>query len=146
VNNLPDKTLVLVPHRLFSLWDMNQIVAKNFLGAWSLLEAQIAKASAKHGQVATEADRTDLDTALNVFEYQCLQLKLMQSRDLCRKLHNQLTEKAWHTDESMRQAVLHGFAVARCSQSSSDGIFIRARFAYYRMHMSTVSTIDMATQ
>lgn len=87
---------------------MNQIVAKEFLAAWALLEPQIVKAGAKRGQVATESERDDLINALCAFEYQCRQLGLIQSRNLCGKFLNQLKDQAWHHDEALRQARIKG--------------------------------------
>jgi hypothetical protein len=83
VNNMSDKTLVLVPHRLFSLWDMNQIVAKDFLGAWGLFAQALTFSSENRGRKASKEEAELLIKALIETHYQSGKLGLVQSVKLC---------------------------------------------------------------
>ena len=83
MNNMSDKTLVLVPHRLFSLWDMNQIVAKDFLGAWGLFAQALTFSSENRGRKASKEEAELLIKALIETHYQSGKLGLVQSVKLC---------------------------------------------------------------
>jgi len=93
------------PRRLISLWDMNQIVAREFLAAWLLLERELAKAEkGNQQQLATEAERSALVLALIEVHYQFGRMGLAQSKGLADEFLEQLQNPAWHRDRMGRQA------------------------------------------
>jgi hypothetical protein len=95
---------------------MNPIIAKEFLDAWTSLWSELDKAEAKPGQLANESERGNLRTALCKFDYQCRQLQLLRSRELCEKLLDQTGDQAWHHDAAVRQASVQGLPRPRMSK------------------------------
>jgi hypothetical protein len=89
---------------------MNQIVARDFLAAWTLLGHEIAKAEKVENpqQVATEAERDALIRALIDVHYQCGCMGLRQSVELCNGFLEQLQNRAWHHERTARRAILEG--------------------------------------
>src|ERR1039458_9391799 len=69
--------------KLISLWDMNQIIAREFLAAWMLLEHEITKAEkvGNQQQIATEAERDALVRALIEVHYQCGRMGFVRSEE-----------------------------------------------------------------
>jgi hypothetical protein len=98
------------PRRLISLWDMNQIIAKDFLYAWNLLEHErgIAEKAENQHELASEDRRTALIQALKKIEEQCRLMDLKQSFQLCRRFIEPLENPNWHRDRTGRQALLQG--------------------------------------
>ena len=96
MNNLPDKTLVLTPHNLISLWDMNQIIAKDFIEAWGFLAKAVAHSFENRARKATKDEANSLIQALDKIRYQAHQLGLQQSFVLCSRLLDQLANQASH--------------------------------------------------
>ena len=100
------------PRGLISLWDMNQIIAKDFLSAWQMLERELTKAqNGNQQQLVTEAERCALVAALIDVHYQCGRLGLAQSNRLANEFLEQLQNPAWHRDRTVRQAVLQGLPI-----------------------------------
>jgi hypothetical protein len=92
---------------------MNQIVAREFLAAWLLLERELAKAEkGNQQQLATEAERSALVLALIEVHYQFGRMGLAQSKGLADEFLEQLQNPAWHRDRMGRQAVLQGLPIS----------------------------------
>jgi hypothetical protein len=109
VNNPFHKTLALVPPQLFSLWEMNQIVARKFLEAWTGFEREFEKSEVTpSNQVATEVERIRLFGTVVSVQHQCFGLGLKRSNELCHELLNMLGDSAWHHDKLYRPAVRKG--------------------------------------
>ena len=92
----PNSILPLSPRKLISFWDMNQIVAKEFLAAWKLLGEAFALAPKGRDQKATKDETELLTKALIEVHYQCGRLGMSQSVELCNRLLDQLMDPAAH--------------------------------------------------
>ncbi len=89
---------------------MNQLIAREFLAAWMLLEHEIARAEKVENpkQIVTEAERDALIRALIEVDYQCRHMGLVQSKELANGFLEQLQNPAWHHDRVERRAILDG--------------------------------------
>jgi hypothetical protein len=82
--------------KLISLWDMNQIIAKDFLAAWSLLKQAIGLSDKNRAREATKEERDILIKALIEAHCQSGNLGLRQSAELCKRLLDQLKDPGNH--------------------------------------------------
>jgi hypothetical protein len=81
VNNLPDKTLVLTPHRLFSLWDMIPFLPLEFYQSKFHLEQIIRDFSNSTDDTITEHDRLAVLNSLKPIKKQCETCELQHTLD-----------------------------------------------------------------
>jgi hypothetical protein len=99
VNNLSEKTLVLAPHRLFSLWDMTEILPEEFTGDWRKLDAALA-ACAPPASSDTKQPRQE---TANPTQQQALANLLTDLWNVCKKLN--LKESLFIVEEARQWLV-----------------------------------------
>jgi len=96
VNNFPDKTLVLVPHRPFSLWDMIRFHTKDFIKIWDDLDKATALSFHEKDKAANPDQQKALHALFVALFNLCMATQLRESAFLCKESLNWISDPAYH--------------------------------------------------